>query len=111
MNALNTLPYPLEDLRHNLLLHFDDDKARSNESRYEHIIKGSHKLFPRDIAYIPEGIKNSKLKKDKRRKRTYEYIFKRKGNNKEFIRICIRLDKNDMHVARVKTIFISRNDK
>ena len=110
-NALKNLPNPLEDLRHNLLLYFIDNRARSNETRYEHIIKSSHGLLPKDIKYIPEGIRKAKLRKDKLRKWTYEYIFERKGNKKEFIRICIRLDKNDMYIATVKTIFVSKNDK
>lgn len=111
INALKALPTPIEDTKHDLLLHFANNRARSNESRYEHILKGSHKLMPRDIKSIPEGIKNSKLKKDKYRKRTFEYILKRNGNKKEYIRICIVLDKNDSHVAFVKTMFISKNDK
>lgn len=111
INALKALPIPIEDTKHDLLLHFANNRARSNESRYEHILKNSHRLTPKDIKSIPEGIKKSKLKKDKYRKRTFEYILKRNGNKKEYIRICIVLDKNDSHVAFVKTMFISKNDK
>ncbi len=111
INALKSLPNPIEDSRHGLLLYFIDNRARSNESRFEHILKVSHLLSPKDIKYIPEGIKKSKLKKDKVRKRTFEYIFKRSGIKREFIRICIQLDKEDQHIAVVKTMFVSKNDK
>ena len=111
VNALKKLPNPLEDVRHDLLLYFADNRARSNESRYEHIAKESHGLVEKDILYIPKGIKESKLKKDKYRKWTYEYVFKRKGNNKEYVWICIQVDKDDQHAAIVKTIFISKKDK
>jgi len=111
INALKNLPNPLEDFRHSLLLYFVDNRARSNETRYEHIIKSSHGLLPADIKYIPEGIKKSKLKKDKLRKWTYEYVFERKGNKREYMKICVQLDKDDSHIAVVKTIFISKNGK
>lgn len=111
MNALNNLPNPLEDLKHNLVLYFPNNRARSNETRFEHYIKFSHKLLPSDIKYIPEGIKKAKLKKDKLRKWTYEYTFIRKCNKNEYIKICIQFEKDDAHVAKVKTIFVSKKVK
>lgn len=111
LSALKALPNPLDDQRHGLLLYFVDNRARSNETRFEHIFKSSHGLVPNDIKHIPEGIKKSKLRKDKLRKWTYEYSFERKGPKKEYVKICIQLDKNDAHIAIVKTIFIAKTDK
>ena len=52
INALRKLPSPLEDKRHNLKIYFDDDRARSNESRFEHIVNQRHGLRPSDIERI-----------------------------------------------------------
>lgn len=111
INALKKLPNPIEDTKHGLFLYFIDNRARSNESRFEHFFKASHMLLPRDIEHIPSGIKKAKLRKDKNRKRTFEYTFERKGNKKEFVKICIQIDKEDSRIAIVKTIFVSKNDK
>ena len=111
INALKQLPNPLVDTRHSLLLYIIDNRARSNETRYEHIAKESHGLSEKDILYIPKGIIKSKLRKDKYRKGTFEYIFKRKGNGSDYIRIYIKIDKYDAHVATIKTIFITKSDK
>lgn len=111
LNALESLPNPIADDRHGLVLYFIDNRARSNETRFEHIIKESHRLLLRDILSIPEGIRKSRLKKDKHRKWTYNYIFERKGVNKEYIWICVQSDKDDPHIVIVKTIFISKKDK
>ena len=111
IKALKNLPSPLVDIKHGLSLYISNNLARSNETRYEHIAKISHSLSEKDISYIPKGIKNAKLRKDKYRKGTFEYIYKRKGNNDEYIRIYIKIDKKNAKVATIKTIFVTKSDK
>ena len=77
INSLKKLPNPLEDKRHNLKIYFNDDRARSNQSRFEHIIDDRHGLLASDIERIPRYIKQSKLKKDSERKNTFNLFIKR----------------------------------
>lgn len=107
INALRKLPSPLEDKRHNLKIYFDDDRARSNESRFEHIVNQRHGLRPSDIERISRYIKTCIFKKDIERTNTYNIYIKRNSISKEYIKISIRIEPNEPDVATVKTIFIT----
>ena len=82
--------------------------ARSNESRFEHIAKNMHELKVRDIESIPEGInKYVKYSKSKELKDTYYYYIDRKGEDKGFLQIAIKLIEGEKNKYYVKTIFIT----
>lgn len=109
VDALNKLPVPIHDERHGLTVYLDDNKARSNQSRFQHICGTRHNLSVKDIEYIPEGIqKYSTLKKDKTRKKTFNYYFKRKSNEHEYIKISLSVDRKEPKNVRIKTIFITK---
>jgi len=106
--ALKKLPNPLIDKKHNLIIYFDDDRARSNRSRYTHIAESRHGLRPSDIERIPRYINESKLKKDKKRSETYNLYIKRNSYNDEYIQISLEITDINMKNAFVKTIFITK---
>ena len=109
--ALNKIVFPITDYRHQISI-FVKGKARSNETRIEHIVKQGHELKVRDIESIPEGINNyMAYKKDKRKKTTYNYYIKRKGGDKGFIKVSIKIDPKNTKIATIKTIFITYNLK
>ena len=108
INALRKLPSPLEDKRHNLKIYFDDNRARSNESRFGHIINQRHGLLASDIERIYRYINVSKLKKDQERKETFNLFVKRNSFNNEYIKISLKIEDNDPTKAVVKTIFITK---
>ena len=108
INALRKLPTPLEDKRHNLKIFFDDNRARSNESIFEHIVKQRHELQPSDIKRIPRYIKSSIFRKDSERSETYNIYIKRNNYNKEYIKISVQIKDNQPNIAIVKTIFITK---
>ena len=108
IEALKKLPSQIEDKRHGFIIQIRDDKARSNETRFQHIAKKMHELKVRDIESIPGGISNYiKFVKSKDIKDTYYYYIKRKGEDKGFIQVAILLDLNDKKLAYLKTIFIA----
>ena len=108
IEALKKLPSPIEDKKHNLLIYLNNDQARSNESRFEHIAKNAHELKTRDIESIPEGIKKYiKYSKSKTLKDTYYYYIARKGEDKGFIQVAILIDLFDKKKAYIKTIFVA----
>ena len=108
INALRKLPSPLEDKKHNLKIYFDDDRARSNESRFEHIVNQRHGLLASDIERIHRYINFSKLKKDRERKETFNLFIKRNSVTNEYIKISLKIDNNNPAEAIVKTIFITK---
>ena len=108
INALRKLPAPLEDKRHNLKIFFDDNRARSNESRFEHITKRRHELHPNDIQRIIKNIKKCILKKDLERTDTYNIYIKRNNYNNEYIKISVQIKPNEPNIAVVKTVFITK---
>ena len=108
INALNKLPNPLEDKKHNLYIYFNDDRVRSNQSRFEHIVDDRHGLLISDIERILKHINQSKLKKDPERKNTFNLFIKRNNFNCEYIKISLRIEENNPHIAFVKTVFITR---
>lgn len=111
INALNKLPNPLEDKRHNLMIYFDDNRARSNQSRYEHIVSVKHGLMPRDIQRIPRYIKTCLFKRETGRKDTFNIYIRRNSYTDEYIKISIEIKPNEPNKAIVKTIFITENVK
>ena len=110
INALKKLPNPLEDKKHNLLIFFDDDRARSNQSRFKHIAESRHGLRPSDIERIPRIINESRLKKDKRRTDTFNLYIKRNNYNDEYIQMALEIENINLKNAYVKTIFITKNN-
>ena len=108
---IEKIPLPLVDEKHNLKI-FIEGRARSNQTRIEHIVECGHDLKERDIKLIQSGIKQYyKYKKDPYKKGTYNYYLYRKGKDKGFIKISIQIDKNDKTKAYVKTIFVTYNIK
>ena len=92
IEALQKLPKQIEDKRHGFVIEVEDDRARSNETRFQHIAKKEHLLKARDIEAIPEGIKN--------------YI-KRKFGDKGFIQVAVITKNKDKKKAYIKTAFIT----
>ena len=112
IDALNKLPSPIYDERHDLTVYLDNDKARSNQTRLEHIAKVTHNLKVKDIESIPRGIKKeSRVKKDSFKKSTFNYYFPRESNKKEFIKISVLVDKNNKKKVTIKTIFVAKQMK
>ena len=112
VEALKKLAFPIVDKRHNLIVYLDDERARSNQTRLEHIAKCGHDLTVKDIEAIPDGItKYSKLKKERNRKDSFNYYFPRKGQEMSYIQISVKIDKNDRRIAKIKTVFVARRVK
>ena len=112
IEALKQLPSEIEDKRHGFVIEFKDDRARSNETRFEHIAKKSHELKVRDIKAIPEGIRNYvKFVKSNEIKNTYYYFINRKGEDRGFIEVAILLGEDNPKKARIKTIFVAHRLK
>lgn len=108
IDALEKLPSPLIDKRHNLKIYFVDNRARSNQSRFEHITDSRHSLLASDIERIKRYINVSKLKKDHERKDTFNLFIKRNSFNNEYIKIALKVEDNNPNDAYVKTIFITK---
>lgn len=108
INALKKLPNPLFDVKHNLKIYFNDNRARSNQSRFEHITNPRHSLLASDIERIVRYINVSKLKMDHERKETYNLFIKRNSFNNEYIKLCLEIKDDNPREATVKTIFITR---
>ena len=111
MDALKALPNPMEDIKHGILIYIEGN-ARSNQTREQHIIKESHQLKVRDIESIQNGITNYvAYKKDPTYEKTYNYYINRKGKDKGFIKVSIRISDENPHRAWVKTIYITYHIK
>ena len=111
VEELKKLPNSIWDERHHLWIVFDDDRARSNQGRFEHIAKDSHHLTPKDIKSIPKGIEKASLKKEKGRKDTYNFFYPRKATRGELIQISVIIKRGGWLMAKVKTIFIAKKIK
>ena len=108
ITALKSLPNPIYDKKHMLNVYVDEGRARSNQTRVEHITKHSHGLKVKDINSVPKGIANYWLyRKDPIYKDTYNYYFKRAGLEKGLIKVSIQIYPNDSHKAWIKTIYIT----
>ena len=108
IEALKKLPPHIEDKRHGFVIDVEDDRARSNETRFQHIAKKEHLLKVRDIEAIPEGIKNYiKFSKSDELKDTYYYFIKRRFGDKGFIQVSVSIKNRDRKRAYIKTAFIT----
>ncbi len=107
IEAIRKWPSPMFDKRHGYYI-FVEGRARSNQTREEHIVEYGHDLKVRDIKSVPEGIKNYfEYRKDPVYKDTYNYYINRKGRDKGFIKVSVQLDDKDPKHAWVKTVFIT----
>ena len=107
VEAIEKWPCPIRDEKH----HYDiyiEGRARSNQTREEHIVEYGHDLKVRDINRIPKGIKDYfKYKKDPVYKNTFNYYIKRGGKDKGLIKVSIRKSDTNNNHAWIKTIFIT----
>lgn len=107
INAIEKWPNPMYDKKHRYYIYVEG-RARSNQTRVEHIIEHGHDLKVRDLELVPKGIQNYiAYKKDSVYKDTFNYYVVRKGKDKGFIKISIQLDNRDKKHAWVKTVFIT----
>lgn len=107
IDAINKWPNPMYDKKHDLYIYVEGN-ARSNQTRVDHIVEYGHDLKVRDLECVPEGIVHYfAYKKDPVYKNTFNYYIKRKGMDKGFIKVSIRISENDPHHAWIKTIFIA----
>lgn len=112
LSAIKKLPNPITDSKHNLKIYIDEGRARSNQTRVEHIIDCSHDLKVRDVESIPDGIQSYfAYKKDPVYKNTFNYYLKRKGKDRGLIKVSIQIDHKDQNKAWIKTIFIAYHIK
>lgn len=108
IDALQKLPKYIEDKRHGFVIEVKDDRARSNETRFQHIANYKHELKALDIEAIVEGIKcYVRFAKSKSLKDTYYYYINRKGEDKGFIQLAIKLIEGQERNYYIKTIFIT----
>lgn len=108
IDALEKLPSPLIDKRHNLKIYFVDNRARSNQSRFEHIVNQRHGLRPSDFERVIRCIKKCIFRKDLERTETYNIYIRRTNYSDEYIKIGVKIDPSEPEIAMVKTIFITR---
>lgn len=111
LTAIDSLPNPMRDKKHDLYIYIEG-RARSNQSRAEHIVEYGHGLKVRDIECIAKGINDYfEYKKDPTHKNTFNYYIQRKGKDKGFIKVSIRISEVDPKKAWIKTVFITYNIK
>ena len=111
IEAIEKWPNPMFDKKHNLYIYVEG-QARSNQTRIDHIVEYGHDLKVRDLESVPEGIKNYfAYKKDPTYPNTFNYYIIRKGKDKGFIKVSIRISDDDQTYAWVKTIFITYHIK
>lgn len=108
IDALEKLPSPLIDKRHNLKIYFVDNRARSNQSRFEHIVNQRHGLRPSDLERVNRCIKKCIFRKDLERSETYNIYIRRTNYSDEYIKIGVKIDPSEPEIAMVKTIFITK---
>ncbi len=106
--ALEELPCPIIDTKHGIKIYCVNDRARSNQSRIEHIVLERHSLMPSDIERIPKYINESELIMDKERKYTFNLYIKRNNYSNEYIKMSLNLDFSVSNKAKIKTIFITK---
>ena len=107
VDALKKITSPIYDKKHQFYVYFINDQARTNETRFEHIAKHGHELKVRDIEEVYQGINNYvKYGKCNGLKDSYQYIIKRQGNRRGFIKVAILLDIKNKTKAYIKTIYI-----
>ncbi|MCR4880283.1 MAG: hypothetical protein K5906_04960 [Bacilli bacterium] len=107
IEAIKKWPNPMHDKKHGYYLYLEE-RARSNQTRIEHIVKSSHDLKVRDLELVPEGINNYlDYKKDTVYKNTYNYYIKRGGKDKGLIKVSVRISDRDSTYSWIKTIYIT----
>ena len=107
VEAIKKWPNPMYDKKHGYYIYVEG-RARSNQTRIEHIVEYGHDLKARDLELIPNGIKNYfEYKKDPVYKDTFNYYIKRGGEDKGLIKVSIQIDGKERKRAWVKTIFIT----
>lgn len=111
IEAIEKWPTPIIDKKHQLSIYVEG-RARSNQTRVEHIVEYGHDLKVRDLESVPEGITNYfAYKKDPVYPNTFNYYILRKGKDKGFIKVSIRINDYDHSRAWIKTIFITYHIK
>ena len=107
IDAIRKWPNPMFDKKHGYYIYVEG-RARSNQTREEHIVEYSHSLKSSDLERVPNGIiKYFDYKKDPVYKDTFNYYIKRKGKDKGFIKVSIQLDGYNPKHAWIKTIYIA----
>ena len=107
IDAIRKWPNPMYDKKHGYYIYLEG-RARSNQTREEHIVKYNHALKVRDLEMVPQGIINYvDYRKDPVYKNTWNYYIERKGQDRGFIKVSIRIDDNNPKHAWIKTIFIA----
>ena len=108
IEALRKIHSPVYDRKHNLYVYFNDDVVKKGETRFEHIAKRYHELKVRDINCLADGIHRYVMyRKSKEHKDTFYYFINRKGMDKGFIQLAIKLIEGETNKYYVKTIFIT----
>lgn len=108
IDAIKRWPNPIYDSRHGYHIYVEAGRARSNQTRIEHIVEKAHDLKVRDLESVPKGINDYfAYKKDPVYKNTYNYYLKRKAMDKGFIKISIRINDYNPKEAWIKTIYIT----
>ena len=107
IDAIRKWPNPMFDKKHGYYIYVEG-RARSNQTREEHIVKYNHDLKVRDLNLVPKGITNYiEYRKDPIYKNTWNYYIERRGQDIGFIKVCIRIDDHNPKYAWIKTIFIA----
>ena len=107
IEAIKKWSIPIYDRRHDYYIYLEQ-KARSNQTRIEHIVRHSHDLKVRDLESVPNGINDYfEYLKDPVYKNTFNYYLLRKGEDKGFVKISVEIDNKDNKRAWIKTIFIT----
>ena len=107
IDAIRKWPSPMYDKKHGYYIYLEG-KARSNQTREEYIVKCNHDLKVRDLESVHQGITNYvEYRKDPVYKNTWNYYIERKGQDRGFIKVSIRIDDNNPKHAWIKTIFIA----
>ena len=106
--ALKSLPFPIHDKKHRLKIYCENDQARSNQTRFEHILQERHNLTITDIECIARKVNTSILLKDEKRKNTYNLFIKRNKNVGGYIQISLEIDFKSSNNAKVKTIYVKK---
>lgn len=107
IEVIKKWPNPMYDKRHNYYLYIEG-RARSNQTKVDHIVEYGHDLKARDLELIPDGITNYfAYKKDPIYKDTFNYYLIRKGLDKGFVKISIQIDSTNHNKAWIKTIYIT----
>ncbi len=108
IEAIKKWPNPIYDSRHGYYIFIEEGRARTNETRIEHIVRKAHDLKVRDLELIPSYINRYVVyKKDPVYKDTFNYYLNRKGQDKGFIKISVQLDHGNRSKGWIKTIYIT----